>query len=420
VTGARSLTVPQVLVEVGDLVHDEHAAEYWLLEGYLPALVGAAASHRRLTAEERDTCRRVGAEAAAAAVGLPALVDLYMTASRRLWPRLPDLVAERRGRPVRPAELTGIGEAVWRAADDALAALAEGYVEAQRTVVRREEAFRQEFVNDLLGGRGDIASLVERAEPFGLPLAAAHVVAVARAERPVDPSGGTTGWVETAARARLGDRGVLATVKDGCLVCVVSVLPNTPRQDQQGGGGGGGGGVSSEPGETGRLLASVAGPAVAELAGSSGWQVGIGRSHGGPRGVSRSYGEAIEALRIADRLGLVAPVVTARDLLVYRVLMRDETAMADLVRNVLGSLEGARGGAEPLLATVEAYFAAGDNAAAAARRLHLSVRAVTYRLQRVQKLTGYRAGDPAHRLTLQVAVVGARFLDWPRAPLAAE
>ncbi|NEK84521.1 PucR family transcriptional regulator [Blastococcus saxobsidens] len=72
------------------------------------------------------------------------------------------------------------------------------------------------------------------------------------------------------------------------------------------------------------------------------------------------------------------------------------------------------------MATVEAYFADGRNAASAARRLHLSVRAVTYRLQRVRELTGYDPADPADQLPLMVAVTGARLLDWPATALTTE
>ena len=50
-------------------------------------------------------------------------------------------------------------------------------------------------------------------------------------------------------------------------------------------------------------------------------------------------------------------------------------------------------------------------------RLHLSVRAVTYRLARVQALTGHDPADPAEGLALRVAVIGARMLGWPGAPL---
>jgi DNA-binding PucR family transcriptional regulator len=107
------------------------------------------------------------------------------------------------------------------------------------------------------------------------------------------------------------------------------------------------------------------------------------------------------------------PVVESRDLLIYRVLFRDQPAMVDLVHSVLGPLRQARGGAEPLLQTLEAYFERGGVATAAAAQLHLSVRAVTYRLDRVKSLTGYNPGDPAHRHTLQTAVLGAKLLGWP-------
>jgi len=113
------------------------------------------------------------------------------------------------------------------------------------------------------------------------------------------------------------------------------------------------------------------------------------------------------------------PVASAADLLVYQVLLRDREAITDLVRTVLLPLDAARGGAEPLLATLEAYFSRGGVAAAAARDLHLSVRAVTYRLARVRDLTGRDPGRPADALTLQVAVIGARLLNWPATPLAA-
>lgn len=98
--------------------------------------------------------------------------------------------------------------------------------------------------------------------------------------------------------------------------------------------------------------------------------------------------------------------------LVYPVLTRDRQAMADLVRSQLGPLQQARGGAEPLLKTLSAYFDAGCVAAETARQLALSVRALTYRLERVHQLTGSDPSDPMHRYTLQTAVIGARLLDW--------
>jgi len=75
------------------------------------------------------------------------------------------------------------------------------------------------------------------------------------------------------------------------------------------------------------------------------------------------------------------------------------------------------GGAGPLLDTLDAYFATGGVATESAKRLHVSVRTVTYRLDRVKTLTGYNPTDPAHRFTLQAAVLGAKVLNWPREQL---
>jgi sugar diacid utilization regulator len=150
------------------------------------------------------------------------------------------------------------------------------------------------------------------------------------------------------------------------------------------------------------------------------WQIAIGRSYPGPSGVVRSYDEAEEALDVAQRLGLADPVVSAGDLLIYQVLLRDRAAITDLVRTLLTPLTRARGGAGPLVATLAAYYARGGVATAAARDLHLSVRTVTYRLARVRELTGRDPARPADALALQVAVIGARMLDWPATRLERE
>ena len=143
------------------------------------------------------------------------------------------------------------------------------------------------------------------------------------------------------------------------------------------------------------------------------WQVAEGRPYQGAYGVARSYEEAREALTLVQRLRMDRPIVHARDLLIYRVLARDRPAIVDLVESVLSPLTLARGGAEPWLETLEAYFDAGDVATVAARELHLSVRAVTYRLARIRAMTGLNPADPMQRFTLHTAVLGARLLGWP-------
>ena len=59
------------------------------------------------------------------------------------------------------------GLAVLRAADDAVAAAAEGFERALLTVARREEAERREFFDDLLSGRGGVGDLIVRGSSSG-------------------------------------------------------------------------------------------------------------------------------------------------------------------------------------------------------------------------------------------------------------
>lgn len=265
-------------------------------------------------------------------------------------------------------------------------AFAEGYERSQHQAVRQEEAARREFIDDLLHGRSDLGRLAERAVRFGLRLSQAHAVAVAQGREPYGDGYPVARGIEETVLARFGsNRQILLTTKDGRLVCVA-------------------------PGEQPDVLDYFARQAYAA---TDGGRVAIGRSHQGPGGVVHSYEEALGALELADRMGLEEPVLHAADLLVYPVLTRDRQAMADLVESILGPLRAARGGARPLIDTLSAYFDSGCVATEAARRMSLSVRALTYRLERIHGLTGADPADPRHRYTLQTAVIGARLLDWP-------
>ncbi len=183
--------------------------------------------------------------------------------------------------------------------------------------------------------------------------------------------------------------------KDGHLVCVVSAAVDAPGL--------------AEP----DWLSGLADGAVGEMATGEHWRAVIGRVQAGPTGIATSYREAREALDLAERIEWPERVISVQRLAVYRVLLRDVDAITELVDTVLGPLTGARGGAEPLLDTLTAFLGSGAEATTTARRLHLSVRAVTYRLARIRTLTGYNPRDPADWLALHVAATGARLLGWP-------
>jgi len=365
-----------------------------LLGDYLTLLADAAITGRRPQRAELDAVETLGRRAAEQGVSAGRAVQLYLSAARRLWQDLPAVVRSRDREAVRAA-----ASAVLHVIDDAVATLAEGYALARRDLVRREETARRELVDDLLRGDSDPGALVDRAEPFGLDLTRAHQVALAAPSRRLPDTDAAITALEAVIFDRMGDRDVLVATKDGLLVVVA------PADAADGTG----------PAGLGRLMHAE----LRRLRRGGSWRVAAGRAHPGLYGIARSYEEAREALTMATRLRLETPVVNARDLLIYRVLLRDQPAIVELVHAVLSPLEQARGGAEPLLATLQAYFDTGGVATETAKRIHVSVRAVTYRLHRIQVLTGYRPSDPAHRFTLQAAVLGARALDWPRQTLPA-
>ncbi|MFD5111234.1 PucR family transcriptional regulator [Streptomyces sp. NPDC058391] len=338
------------------------------LSGYAHLLEAVATTGRRLTRDEIQDRRTLGEQAAEAGYGLRALVGAHLAAARAHWPG------------------TDSADSVLAAMEQAVDAFAEGYERAQRLAVRQEAAARREFIDDLLYGRSDLGRLAERAERFGLRLAHTHAVAVAEGAAAYDEGDAVPRAVERALISRFGDRSILLTTKTGRLVCVVP-----GDQDDE-------------------VLGYFAKQA---FAATDGGRVAIGRPRPGVGGVVQSYEEALNVLDLAERLDLDDPVLRASDLLVYPVLTRDRQAMTELVLSALGPLEAARGGAQPLIDTLSTYFDAGCVAAEAARRLSLSVRALTYRLERIHRLTGADPADPVHRYTLQTAVIGARLLGWP-------
>jgi hypothetical protein len=343
-------------------------AEADLLGDYLPRLAEACGTGARLARRQLAEYRSLGARAADGGVALPALIDLYLSATWRAWRRLPQVAGDD------PEAVRVAGEIVLHAVDDAVAAVADGFQRARRAAVRLEESIRREFIDDLLSGTGDPVDMLARAERFGLDLTGRYAVTVVRGPRPYQDTSPRVSQAASSITSLTGD--FLVTTRQGELVAV---------------------------------LPAVAGP----LPVLDGERAGLGRTHPGVAGVGRSYAEARDALDLAGRLGLPDRVVRADHLLVFRVLLRDRDAIEELIEAVLAPLRSARGGAGPLLDTIEAYVGAAGNTTATARRLHLSVRAVTYRLTRIHALTGHDPAHPHDRFVLQAAVLAARALGWP-------
>jgi hypothetical protein len=385
-----------------------------LLGDYLPAVLDAAGGGRRLTTAELAGYGQSGERAAESGVALRGLVDLFLSATWRLWRELPDDGDS-------PAALRAAGLAVLRAADDAVAAAAEGFERAYLSVARRDEAERREFFDELLSGRSSVGDVMDRGERLGLRLAGPHYVLLAGTGAPGDVVTPAGMEIDAAVADAAAPSPSLVISRHGRLVVIVGATERGRARSA-------GAGETERGGEADRVARALSRALSHRNAAGHGrpgqaaapparWRIAFGRPYPGPSGVVHSYDEAADAFDVAERLGLPDPVASAADLLIYQVLLRDRAAITDLVRTLLLPLARARGGAGPLLATLAAYFAHGGVAAAAARDLHLSVRAVTYRLARVKELTGRDPAQPADALALHVAVIGAQVLDWPASRL---
>lgn len=373
-----------------DAAHDAGGIDPGLLGDFLEAVWGAVAARRRLSATRIARYRAVGEEAAVSGVALRALLDLYLSAAWRLWRRLPPVADAARD----PQAVVTAGEVLLRASDDAVAALTEGYQIARRQLVRREESDRREFVDDLLAGSADVPRLLRRATRFGLDLAAPHAVAVVRAEVPYSEGSTLLSTLERRLQGDVADADALVATKEGALVVVFSA-PDRTAVDE--------------------VLAQTR--AVLGPPSRTQWRGGLGRPGAGAAAVVDSYEQARRALDLGRRLDLTEATrdgfADAADLLAFEVLLRDRAVALDLVETVLAPLRDVRGGPGPFLSTIETYLETGGNATEAARRLHLSVRAVTYRLARVRALTGVDPTRARDRFGLQAAVLAARALGWP-------
>ena len=379
--------------QVAERTAAEAGVSVQLLGEYLQILSDAATQGRRPQPSQLNALRQLGELTAVAGVDADQAVDLYLSAAWRLWRAMPATVGHAAGGTKAAAET------MLRVVNEAVEVLIDGHQAARRAMIRQEESVRREFIDDLLRGDADVARLIQRAQPFGLDLSRSHQVLLAEPSSSSPPQlDRAASPIERAVVDHYGDREVLVATKDTFLVVILPGAPAAPVA----------------------TTSRVRPPAVEYLrtqlrrhTADHHWQVATGQPHPGAYGIAQSYEQAREALRLAHRLHLDAATIQPGDLLLYRVIGRDQTALADLVHGLLTPLTRARGGAQPLLHTLETYYATGAVATETARRLHVSVRTVTYRLARIATLTGSNPTDPADSLGLQIAVLGARLLDWP-------
>ena len=375
------------LAAVGAGAATDSGVDAELLGEFLAEAAQAIQTGRRLTERRVHRYERQGELAAHEGVALSSLVDLYLSAAWRLWREIPELTAS--AAVVTPAPLLDAGESMLRTADDVVAAVAAGYQRAHAERLEQSATTRREFIDDLLSGHGEPGELADRAASFGLQLTARHRVAVLHLPgQRIEESSVLIGYAAQACQALPHSPQFLTTSKDGNVVVVIEGPDDATRR-----------GVSD--------VARAVSTARPELT------LGVGRGRGGESGPMRSFREATQCLQLADLVDVSPEGAYADDLFAYLALWRDRDLLEELVTGVLMSLTDLRGGAGEAIDTLQVYLDNRGSATATASALHLSVRGLTYRIERIQAALSQDLHDPHQRLTVELAILAARLLDWP-------
>jgi sugar diacid utilization regulator len=135
--------------------------------------------------------------------------------------------------------------------------------------------------------------------------------------------------------------------------------------------------------------------------------IGIGGSCRQPADVARSYAEARRTIDMVRRMGRQGCVVAFDALDIQRLLLQvpDLSELRGFAMAVLGKLSlHEREHKSEYLSTLACYFRESCSPQRASRYLHVHPNTVTYRIRRIEEITGLRFDNYRDRLMAQVAL----------------
>jgi DNA-binding PucR family transcriptional regulator/GAF domain-containing protein len=135
--------------------------------------------------------------------------------------------------------------------------------------------------------------------------------------------------------------------------------------------------------------------------------IGIGNMANGVGELARSHVEARQAVRLTRRAGGRGRVASYRSLGAFRLLLEVQSpeALRRFVNELLGPLlQYAQSRDTPLLETLEALSSSRWIRRAASRHLGIHINSMTYRIERIQALTGLQLDDPETRVAISIAL----------------
>ncbi|CCG05503.1 Transcriptional regulator, CdaR family [Blastococcus saxobsidens DD2] len=244
----------------------------------------------------------------------------------------------------------------------------------RRTAGEAENRVRGELLEELLStALRDSDGLRERARRLGTDLDRAHAVVVARVEARCRPR------ALAAATHLAATRSGLAGVYDGCVVlCLPDLAPGAAAAM-----------VRRELAAAGSGVVTVGGAGPAR----------------GPGDVATAHAEAARCAATLVALGRTGGSASADELGFFGLLVGEGRDVDGFVQATLAPvLEYDAKRRTDLVATLEAFFDAGNSPARAADALGVHVNTVTQRLDRVGRLLGKEWSSPGRALEVQLAL----------------
>jgi sugar diacid utilization regulator len=264
----------------------------------------------------------------------------------------------------------------------------------ERVVAAAASRIRDDLVEGLLSGRGrDLAETGRWARHLGYDTGRDHhVLSIA-----LEPGHATQDGAALTQRAAASAETFLTTRAPDAIISVrdsevVVVLPT-----------GGHDGTGPRAVKLGTLCVGRLGELFPEVATT----VGIGGPCRGPEEIRHSYAQARRTVETVRRMGRAGRVVAFGDLGIHRLLLQvpDLAELRGFADEVLGKLSaGDRDQFPVYLATLACYFKENASPQRASQVLHVHPNTVTYRIRRVEEITGLDLSSYRDRLMTQVAL----------------
>ncbi len=337
-------------------------------EAGLDLFLATARDARPATARELREVAQLGILQARGSQSVEPVLAAYRIAARVAWDAI--LRSWRDHQEATPEAMVVTANYVFSALDQVAAEVTRTYLHAREQHLLRGTRARTRLFHSLISDTFDSElALQKQALALNLSLAAGYVSLVAKSEEPLS---------EQARQPELPAQALADSTDPHTLVVLW-------------------------PADTERLE-EVVGELLATLQARSGGRIraGLGGSHPGLRGISRSYLEAQQAAEIGRKLRPDSPLHHYDEVAPSLVLAQNPLIAERYVAHVLGRLLAADAKGS-LLETLEAYLGRGSVKEAAAQ-LHLHRHTVLYRLEKVRALVGGDLDLPSTRMRLQSAL----------------